>query len=136
MKLAFCIDNQGGLTFFGKRLSRDHALIRTLQELCPTERILFSPQSQLLFEENERFIASDSYLTMATEGDICWVEFDEIPLEKAEEVLLFCWNRKYPADRFFQRVRLEESFVKTKFLQFQGSSHDKITLEIFRRKTR
>ena len=133
MRIAFCIEKTGGLSLFGKRLSRDSEMQKKLLSLKYNGELLMSPQSAVLFE-SDLVKSDDNYLTCAASNDLVFIETDEIPIDKADEILLFHWNRRYPADRYFDVSRLTNCFDKISTEHFVGSSHDKITLEIYYRK--
>ncbi len=85
------------------------------------------------FENVERVIVDDAFLDNAGQGDFCFVEEAEISAENVEAFYIFNWNRKYPGDLFFSVDLKSEGFKKIKKEEFQGSSHDKITLKIYSR---
>ena len=58
----------------------------------------------------------------------------QIPVDCIDEVYLFQWNRDYPADMYFT-VDLKTGFKKIKVEDFAGSSHKKITLEIYKKRS-
>ena len=70
-------------------------------------------------------------MTVAEENDLCFLEDENINLykEKINELIIYKWNRKYPADFVFE---MPEGFVLTETAEFQGSSHEKITKEIYK----
>ena len=47
--------------------------------------------------------------------------------ERTEELILFCWNRIYPA-QLFMTLDLSE-WKQTEELEFEGTSHEKITMK-------
>ncbi len=51
--------------------------------------------------------------------------------DRIEKVILFKWNRNYPADTFFSLDLSGYTLEKTE--DFAGNSHEKITKEIYRR---
>ena len=72
-------------------------------------------------------------LEKAEEEDFCFVEGENLAgyEGKITEIVLYKWNRDYPADVFFEvdlsKWRLEER------KDFSGYSHEKITKEIYNR---
>ena len=65
--------------------------------------------------------------------DLSAFENVDIPIDDVSEVYLFQWNRDYPADVYFDYNLKELGFKKVGSEEFEGSSHKKITLEIYRR---
>ena len=56
-----------------------------------------------------------------------WVLNDRIA-DKIEKIVLFRWNRHYPADAHFQ---FPGKWALTAREDFPGSSHEKITMEVY-----
>ena len=128
------IDDKGGMTFFGKRQSRDRVLIGELCDSigCP---IYVNSFSAFLFRDRTECIRlSEDPLAECPDGGAVFVEnlalspyFGEIG-----EIILYKWNTVYPADR-----RIDISFSDFDVIskkEFAGSSHDKITKLTLRRK--
>lgn len=129
MNLIACVDKDLGLSFNGRRQSRDRAVVARILALSGSARLLMSPASQSLFAPAEHLVADPNFLTLAKAGDFCFLEQGPLPTENVERVFLFHWNRAYPADCYFtldlgalRRVSRED---------FAGHSHKKITLEIY-----
>lgn len=133
MNIIVCIDKNGGMSFFGKRLSQDRVLREKILEISSGSRLLMSSYSAKQFENTDGIVVNDDFLNNAGQGDYCFVEDKEITAENVESFYVFNWNRKYPADLFFDVDLKAEGFKKIKKEEFQGNSHDKITLEIYSR---
>ena len=85
-----------------------------------------------LFENSENIIVDNNFLRNANSGDFCFIENVNInEYDEIEQVYIFNWNRKYPADKFFN-FNLS-NFKKITTENFSGNSHEKITLEIYTR---
>ena len=132
MKIAICTDKSGGILFGGKRLSQDSIVRNKLIEHTDG-LLLMNEYSGKQFEENEKIRISEDFLLSANEKDICFIENNDIPIDKVTELYLFNWNRDYPADTYFELNPKELGFKRTTKEDFVGSSHKKITLEIYRR---
>lgn len=135
MVIIACIDNNYGMLFNHRRQSRDHALIENILNSFGTQKIWMNSYSAGMFEgagaDCRRMIVDDEFLDMAGEDDLCFVENVSIcPYETdIKQIILYKWNREYPADSWFpvdltfwQQVGSED---------FAGSSHEKITQEIY-----
>ena len=92
-----------------------------------------SPYSAKQFDVNAQIEIDAEYQKCAGKDDFCFVEDKEISAENVENFYIFNWNRKYPGDLFFSVDLKAEGFKKIKKEEFQGNSHDKITLEIYSR---
>ena len=76
---------------------------------------------------------AEDCLDRAGKGELCFVEtMDPAPwLERMEGLVLYRWNRRYPAD-LYCTLPLED-FVLEERREFAGSSHECITREVYRR---
>lgn len=133
MKIAICIDKSGGMLFGGRRLSQDSVLREKLLEIVTDGNLLMNEYSAKQFEENEKLKISEDFLLSANDNDICFVENVDIPIDKVSEVYLFNWNRNYPADTYFEFDLKDLGFKRIRKEEFVGSSHKKITLEVYKR---
>jgi hypothetical protein len=133
MKIAVCIEKSGGMLFNDRRVSRDSMVQQKLLELVGEASICINEYSAKLFEDSSKLKISNDFLSVATDEDICFIENVDVPIDEASEVYLFQWNRDYPADVYFDYNLKECGFKKVSSEKFEGSSHKKITLEIYRR---
>lgn len=133
MNVIVCIDKNNGMAFMGKRQSQDCVLREKVLEITNGSRLLMNSYSAKQFENPESIIVDEDFLSKAGQGDFCFVEDKEISSENVEAFYIFNWNRKYPGDLFFEVDLKAEGFKKVKKEEFQGNSHDKITLEIYSR---
>ena len=78
----------------------------------------------------ENIRTAEDFYRRAGAGEFCFFEdVDPMPwLGRAEKVILYRWNRKYPAD---QRVPLPLAGWETaEMSDFAGSSHTRISKEV------
>ena len=134
MKWIFCIDDKGGMMFFGRRQSRDRILCEYLLELVGASPLWMSAYSAKLFGDVPAIRADGAYMEKAEEDDYCLVEDGPYDLLRGIEVVLCHWNRHYPADRFLDVALLKKEFQCVQSTEIVGSSHEKITIEHYRRK--
>ena len=129
MHLIVCIDDRDGLSFAGRRLSRDRVLTRRILDLSSGKELWVAPYSATLFEP-DTVCMDPQFPKKAGEGDYCFVEKEIHMIQRAqlESVTVFRWNRSYPATEKFPRSLLTGMrLVYTE--DFPGNSHDKITME-------
>ena len=127
MILALCVDDRMGLSFCTRRLSKDRVIREKLTKLSGGS-LRMSMYSAKQFES--AVYSGEDYLTGAAKGDWCFAENDDY-LEvfgSVEKIVLFRWNRAYPADLFF---RIPEGWRLTAREDFPGNSHDNITMEVY-----
>ena len=99
-------------------------------------KLWISTFSKKQFEEEieeypYRIEVDDEMLKKAEEDDFCFIEdIDVSPyFSKVSEIILYRWNREYPADTFFYFPA--EEYTQISEEEFKGSSHDAITEECF-----
>lgn len=135
MNICVCVDDAMGMSFFGKRLSRDKAMTEKLLSHTEYDKILISEYSAPLFSDTNDArvcVTSDEYAS-CTERDICFFELEHITeyADKIEQIIIYKWNRKYPSDKKFPFSPADKGFTLTSTHDFAGNSHDNITEEIW-----
>ena len=128
MKLIVCLDDNNGMMFNKRRQSRDRVLVENVLEHCKGEKIYANEYSAKLFPENtvEMFESIE-----IVENAYCFAEDFTVNEEYVDEIIVYKWNRVYPTDTYFN-IDLENwSLIES--VDFEGSSHEKITREIYRR---
>lgn len=133
MKLIFCIDDKKGMMFFGKRQSQDSVLREWILNHTAGSKLWMSSYSAKQFKDLTGYIVDDDYITKAAVGDYCFIEDKGYSLDDVTEIILCHWNRKYQADKVFDIDLKAEGFKRTDSIDIKGSSHDKITIEIYRK---
>lgn len=128
MITALCVDDKNGLTFFGKRISRDRAVIADFMSLSGGN-VSAAPFSALLFESYD-IVIDDNLLDNSENGCFCFIENKNIVpySEKIEKIILYKWNRHYPSDKKFV---MPDGFMLSESIDFEGYSHECITREIY-----
>ena len=131
MHLIVCIEEKGGLSFCGKRLSFDRELTEHIIKLCSGAKLWMNRYSAKLFPE-EKIIVDEAFLENAGEGDYCFLENGPIPEEfrNFETIVVYAWNRRYPYTVKFPLEMLEGRKV-VDAAEFPGYSHEKITMQRF-----
>lgn len=131
MNLIICIDDAGGMMFNRRRQSRDRVLCARLLEMTKGARLWVTPYTARQFEDGAELCVSDTPWADAAEGDYYFAEDGEIPVENAEKIYLYRWNRLYPSDRKFTADLSALGFVQKGSEDFAGYSHECITEEIY-----
>ncbi len=131
MRVIVCVDNRMGMQFNGRRQSRDQVLNDYLLNLRGTHPMHMNSPSQKLFQGQPNIQVSDNFLSQAGPEDYCFVE--DLPLKPWEqdiEQLILCkWNRDYPGDRYLDLELSQWKQISCE--EFPGSSHEKITVEVY-----
>lgn len=133
MILVVCVDDQWGMLFNYRRQSRDSAVTEKILALSSGKKIFINGYSSSLFPENVSIYVGDDFLTKASQGDVCFVENLDtgVYISCAEKIVIFHWNRRYPADQYFPVDMLNNAWKAVRSEDFPGSSHDKITMEVY-----
>lgn len=129
MNIALCVDDDMGMLFNSRRQSRDRELIKDFAETVGENKIFIAPYSEILFQEYN-VTTDEKMLDVAGENDFCFVEKENIlPFSsKINKLIIYKWNRKYPSDFTFL---MPEGFTLAETYDFKGSSHEKITKEVY-----
>ncbi len=134
MKLIVCLSDDGGMMFNHRRQSRDRVLIADMIHHTKDANLWVSPYSAPLFGEDcPNLHIAPAPLEAVKKNDYCFVEDTPLPqaLDGTDELIIYRWNRLYPSDVYFHCDT--SSFFLRESSEFVGSSHDKITKEIWRK---
>ncbi len=136
MRVFICIDECGGMLFGGRRVSRDSAVIKDICDIIGDNSLYISPFSEKLFcDADIKLKVSERFLKKADENDFCFVEDKEL-LPYADEIfelVIYNWNRRYPSDIKIDLEPKACGFELCEAAELSGSSHEKITKEIYRK---
>ncbi len=131
MNIILCLDDKNGIQFNHRRQSRDQVVCHRILELTKGSTLWMDKYSAKLFDTGQVKVDAD-FLQKAGPGEYCFVEDDRFLRcsDKVEKVVIYRWNRTYPAD-----MMVDSSFFDKKSLvqkcDFAGSSHEKITEETY-----
>lgn len=137
MIIIVCIDSKNGMAFSGRRQSRDRILRQRVLSLAGTKKLWMNAYSAKQFadEASDCIVTDEQFLEHAGPGEYCFVENQEVSphLPRIEGIILYRWNRTYPSDFCFTADLAEWKLEQT--ADFPGSSHERITEEIYGRGT-
>jgi len=130
MVLIACVDDRFGMAFHSRRQSRDRAVCVDIAALIAGAPVWMEEKSASLF--------ADLGITVVTQGEpseqaYCFVE-TRAPssiCKDPDRIVLYRWNRHYPADLRFDISLDGYCFVES--AEFVGTSHEKITREVYSR---
>ena len=135
MKVIACVDDCNGMLFNKRRQSRDRVLIDDIVKNIVGGNLLITKYSEKLFEESgiDCFFISDYILDEADPEDYCFIEDKALApyADKINELIIYRWNRKYPADTYLDIDPTALSLRLISTTEFAGSSHEKITKEVY-----
>ena len=135
MIAVICIDDKNGMMFNHRRQSQDRKVRERIMELAGSGNVWMNAYSykQFMDDSLKNTIADEAFLEKAGENDYCFIEDRDISpyLDRGEKIILFKWNRIYPADLYFT-VDMK-AWKQTGQKDFEGYSHEMITEEIYTR---
>ena len=133
MILIVCVGDRGGMLFAGRRQSQDRVLRDDLLREVNGAKLFMNAYSAKLFGADDRITVAEDCLARAGAGEYCFVEnLDPVPYaEKLEQIIVYRWNRHYPADRHFKIALETPAWTKIRTEEFAGSSHEKITKDVY-----
>lgn len=137
MIVIVCLDDNRGMMFNHRRQSRDEAVTERIQEICTGKKLWMNSYSDKWYGglEGVDVVVEDDFLSLAGRGEFCLAESEHLlPFdEKMEQIIVYWWNRVYPADVYLD---LDLSrWERKERNEFLGTSHEKITEEIYERRT-
>lgn len=128
-----CLDESGGMLFNHRRQSRDRVVTERIGRICKGKKVWMNSYSYPVYGalKQVEVVVDPDFLRKAGHGDYCLVETERLEQvrEKLEGVLVFWWNRKYPAD-FYLDLDLSQ-WRKAETQEFSGASHERITEEFY-----
>ena len=129
MKIIICLDDDFGMMFGGRRQSRDKAVCEKAMSLAEGGKLYINSFSEKLFAGYDVAL-DDEMLSVAEDADVCFLE-NIIPPENTSELIVFKWNRRYPGDMHYEPTKNGFSLISSE--DFEGNSHEKITMEIYKK---
>ncbi len=131
MTVIVCVSDGGGMLFNNRRQSKDATVLKDIRELVGNRRLLISPFSAKLFSEG--VTVSDSPLALAKGDELVFVENLALRpyFDKVDTLIIYKWNRAYPFDHALDIDTEKEGMTLVESVDFVGSSHEKITREIW-----
>ena len=133
MIIIACIDEKGGMLFNNRRQSKDRVLIQHIMQMVGNHTLWITSFSSKLFEEyiGSNAIVDDDFLSKIQDDDFVFIEdleWENIQ-DKIHKVILYNWNKKYPADKYFELSQDKWQLLSEQ--DITGSSHDKITEKVY-----
>ncbi len=122
------------MLFNHRRLSRDRRVCEKILDYSNKKELWMNAYSRKLFTnltDINNIQVDEEFLDKSQ--SICFVENQDITpyLPKIDTLVLFQWNRDYPADFFFTVDLSQWNLISTE--DFEGTSHEKITMEVYKK---
>lgn len=134
MYIVVCLDTVGGILFNNRRQSRDSAIVNDIVNMAG-EKLYMSEYSKKLFKNFDGITVGGEFPFTYDEGAYCFAECEitEEAVDKAEGFVIYRWNKLYPQDVTFNISLTDKGFTLESTEDFEGTSHDKITKEVWKR---
>ena len=131
MQVIITVENRNGMLFNHRRVSRDQKVSERILAYCKEKKLRMNAYSAKLFENYPQIRVSETFLEQ--KDAICFVEDQDVTpyLPEIDTIILFHWNREYPADFFFTVDLSEWNRIHQE--DFAGKSHEKITMEVYKK---
>lgn len=124
MTLYFCIDSAGGIAFLRRRQSRDRAIINDI----------YSEISDALYvsEYSKKLLPDANVMDQMGQGDT-FLELTEPSqyFDLYDRIVIYNFNRRYPSDVAMADSPFLYGFDLSETSEFVGTSHDRITKEVY-----
>lgn len=135
MILIACVDDDMGMMFNKRRQSQDRVVRDDILEEVGDGVLWMNAYSYKQFAsmEDDRIRVDEDFFLQAGKKDWCFTEnISPVPYEASiSKVLLYNWNRKYPADVRFDMPLEEAGWKPVDVQEFSGHSHEKITKVVY-----
>ena len=135
VKVIVCLDNNKGMLFNNRRQSRDSKVFEDISSYLQGELLIDKFSEKLIASSKIPYKIFEKGVTKCEANSILFIENQKIEdlLSQISQVIVYWWNRDYPSDFIFDVDLKAKGFKSVSISEFEGSSHEKITREIFER---
>ena len=127
------------MMFNNRRQTKDRIVIQKIKDITKNNFLHLSKYSRHLFQGDDNLIEFGTRwyygkIIKGEENDYFFIE-DSRPKDYEciiHRIILFCWNKTYPADSFFD-IDLN-NYEQKEEIEFEGYSHEKISMKIYDRR--
>ena len=128
-----CLDDRNGMLFNRRRQSRDAALLEDLRASVPGVLAIDAFSEKLIRDAGIPYIPAPEDLSELSEDAhfFCENRKPEELIPLTHKLVIYRWNRHYPADLRWDIDPMEAGFTLAHRLDFPGSSHETITKEVY-----
>ena len=136
MYIIAIVDESYGMMFNNRRISMDRVILEKIGEVLDGKKLWINNFSAEEYVDSKiNFQVDDDFVDKAGEGEYIFIENIQIRKyhDKIDGAILFYWNRRYPSDFKLDYIPGENGMICTNKMDFAGYSHDKITMEVWKR---
>ena len=127
MTLYICLDDRNGLKFNKRRQSRDAALLEDIRSQLAGNLLIVAYSEKLIQEAEIPYVLPPETAADYFAEDVPSEEL----LNQTERIVIYRWNRHYPADVRWNPDLSALGFSLVETTEFPGTSHEKITREVY-----
>lgn len=143
MNVYVVLDDNNGMMFNYRRQSKDILLIEDILNDSKEGTLWISKYSAEQFCDDfpeglpSNLKVDDEFFRKAGDEDNCFVEEYDLSfhLDKIKKLVIYRWNRRYPADFYFALDLSDGTWKRTLVSDIKGNSHEKITKEVWIRES-
>lgn len=132
MILIVAVDDRNGMMFNHRRQSQDRVMREKILSFVNGGHLwmnTYSSRQFLGYGSEKNIVVDDNFLEKAGRDDYCFAE-DVLPdISAVDRLILFKWNRKYPGDFYFDLDISSWRLIESS--DFEGTSHERITMEVY-----
>lgn len=134
MTVIFFLDDNKGMLFNNKRLSRDEEVLNDIRTYLVGELHITGFSEKYLASSGLPYKVIDGFDSLDNDNYYL-IENISVKdhLEKINRIIIYWWNRVYPSDIRLDFDPSDYGFNSKSIYEFTGKSHEKITREIFER---
>ena len=135
MILIVCLDDKNGMAFNRRRQSQDALAREKILSVADGAPLWMNAYSAKLFGDVPNIRVDEDFLAKVGSGEYAFAEFPPLSpvANRVERIAAIRWNRAYPADAKLDIPLKSGLWNLVKAEDFPGSSHEKLTLEIYER---
>ena len=127
-----CLDDRNGMRFNRRRQSMDRAVLEDICRELPGP-LTIDPFSEGLMQRfGIPYTLAEEELGEEAHFFVENRETREV-LPLAEKIIIYRWNRHYPADAWWDLALMGQQFALTRTVDFSGNSHERLTKEVYER---
>ena len=127
------LDDHNGMLFNNRRQSQDAVLRERILSLAGERGLYMNAFSRKQFAKHPDAVITESESFLEEAGELDYAFVENVPLlpyeEKISKLIVYRWNREYPADMYLD-LSLSEYHLTDSF-ELAGKSHEKITEEVY-----
>lgn len=144
MNIIVCADNRMGISFNGKRPTRDHIILTEILTKYGHDIWIFPNSEKYVRSEVEKYDIPVELHVINDEAEIDDLptdatifietgtnEFFDMLLDKVDNIILYQWNTTYMYTEQFPDIHADTRFSMVHQETIQGSSHDEVIIQFF-----